>query len=524
MKHILKYSFGCLLWMAATIITLSMVSCDDSDASSDLDSAIYPKSVLINIPAAQQQLIYTDEAGASVLPLIKGESVALSYTFAPDDITFNEFDWTSSNTSVATVDQDGTITAVSGNGTGYAIVQVAPSVFYSGSNIYSTLKVVVANSMVPATSITISSTADEVFAGETAQLTATILPDNATYKTVKWSSSNESIATVDASGLVTGKVNENYSAIVTITATSLDGAQVLAKKDITVKQIVVPESVTIDQSKSVDKGYVFAIADKGIALSYTTVPAVSTTSLIEWTSSDANIATVQAGVVTFNQEGVFGDVTITATCPETGNASSIKLHLAEGLVRELFHDQNNYGWYNAAQSGNGTSSSHVWSYGKVTVTTYKQNDTNQRGDFKCWNAKTFLHAGNYPIFAIRMDDALDYTAATSRNITLDASGSCNGASYSGGLAGNNNKWLNDYKCSDGSHVFIYNLSTQAWANGGVLPTNALATFPTLQFKYADIRTLTAQFQYNVYWIQTFKTIDDVKAYIESEGLTYDIIK
>lgn len=525
MKYILKYSLGCLVWMAATITILSMVSCDDDDASSNLDSAIYPQSVVMNIPAAQQALIYTEEgSGASVLPLVKGETVNLSYTYTPENITFKEFDWTSNNTNVATIDQNGLLTAVSGDDTGYAVIQVAPSVFYSGSGIFSTLKVVVVNTLIPAATITVSSTSDEIFAGETAQLTASILPDNATYKTVKWSSSNEEVATVDANGLVTGKVNDSYSAAVTITATSLDGAQTLGSKNITVKQIVVPENVTIDQTKSVDNGYIFAIADKGIALTYTTVPAVSTTSLIEWTSSNESIATVQAGVVTFNQEGVFGDVTITATCPETGNASSIKLHIAEGLIRELFHDQNNYGWYNAAQSGNGTSSSHVWNYGKVTVTTYKQNDTNQRGDFKCWNAKTFLHAGNYPIFAIRMDDALDYSGATSRNITLDASGSCNGSNYSGGLGGNNNKWLNDYKCSDGSHVFIYNLSTQKWANGGELPTNALATFPTLQFKYADIRTLTSQIQYNVYWVQTFKTIDDVKAYIASEGLTYTIIK
>lgn len=521
MKHILKYISS---WTIAIITSLLIISCNDDDTSSDLYSAIYPRTVTINVPMEQQLLIYKDNTGANVLPMIKGERIALGYTVTPEDITFDEFDWTSNNTNVATVDQNGTINAVSGDGTGYAFIQIAPSVFYSGSNIFSTLKVVVVNSLISAQSIMINSTADEVFAGESTQLTATILPTDATYKTVKWTSSNESYASVDANGRVTGKVNANYSAVVTITATSLDGSQVFGTKDIIIKQIVVPESVTIDQTKSSDNGYLFAIADKGITLSYTTVPIVSTTSLITWTSSNEAIATVQGGVVTFNQDGAFGTVTITATCPETSNVSTIKLHIAEGLVRELFLDQNNYGWYNAAQSGNGTSSSHVWNYGKVTVTTYKQNDTNQRGDFRCWNAKTFLHSGNYPILAIRMDDLMDMEAVTSRNITLDASGSCNGTTYSGGLDGNNNKWLNDYKCSDDSHVFIYNLSTQAWATGGILPNNALATFGTFQFKYADIRTLTTQVTYNVYWVQTFKSIAEVQAYIASEGLTYTIIK
>ena len=124
-----------------------------------------------------------------------------------------------------------------------------------------------------------------------------------------------------------------------------------------------------------------------------------------------------------------------------------------------------------------------------------------------------------------MEDALDkYADVTSRNITFDASGSCAGVSYSGGLDGNNNKWLHDYKCSDGTHVFIYDMTSQKWANGGLLPTNEVAEFSTLQFKYADIRTIDYAINYDVHWVQTFKTIDDVKAYIESEGLTYEIVK
>ncbi|MBB4034198.1 uncharacterized protein YjdB [Dysgonomonas hofstadii] len=526
MKHILKkYSSGCLV-LAATFI--AMVSCSDDDASSNLSSAIYPKSVEISVPAELQPLIYTDQIlGIKVLPMIKGESVTFGYTILPEEVTFKDVKWTSSDVSVATVDENNKVTAVSGDGAGYSIIQVAPDAFYSGSNIYGTLKIVVANSLVPAQSITLSSPADDVFAGETLQLTATILPEEATYRTVKWTSSNESVATVDMNGLVTGKVNSETFASATITATSLDGAQVIATKIITVKQIVEPQSITIDQTYSVNNNYFCAINEKTLNLNFTTVPTDATLSLIEWTSSDESIATVQNGVVTYNQEGVFGDVTITATCPSTGNTSSIKLNLAEGLLRELFHDQSNYTWYNAQQSGNGTSSSHVWSYGMVKVTTYTQNDTNQRGDFRCWSPKTWLHAGKYPIVAIRMEDALDKYAAdgvTARNITLDASGNCNGAAYSGGLNGNNNKWLHDYKCSDGSHVFIYDMSSQAWATGGILPTNALATFTTLQFKYADIKTLTKQVTYNVYWMQSFKTIDDLKAYITSEGLTYDIIK
>lgn len=168
---------------------------------------------------------------------------------------------------------------------------------------------------------------------------------------------------------------------------------------------------------------------------------------------------------------------------------------------------------------------HVWHDGYLTVTTYKQNATKQRGDFKCWDTPVWLHAGKYPIFAIRMDDVKDnYEGVTARNITFDAVGTCAGSSYSGGLDGNNNKWLHDYKCSDGSHVFIYDLTQQKWNTGGILPTSEVAKFTSMQFKYADIATVTEQITYNVYWVQTFKNMDDLKKYITSEGLTYETIK
>lgn len=109
---------------------------------------------------------------------------------------------------------------------------------------------------------------------------------------------------------------------------------------------------------------------------------------------------------------------------------------------------------------------------------------------------------------------------TARNINLDAAGTCGGTAFSGNLGGSNNKYKYNYKCSDGSRVFVYDLSTQSWAKGGVLP-GSVAEFTTLQFKYADIATIDHQIQYNVYWVQTFKTLGDLEAYLDKEGLTYE---
>lgn len=512
MKQIYRYVFICLVLISVLILS----SCDDNNNISKAEVAIYPGSVELVLSDDMQIYVYTDESESDVYPMIKGESISLDYEMTPDEVTISDVLWTSSDEDVASVDENGTVTAM---GAGTAIITVSPSVFYSGSGIYGTLKIVVSESLVKAETISLSSSADYCYAGETLTITTAISPTNATYKTVKFTSSDESIATVDVYGVVTGHTIESSSEKVTITATALDeNSSVSATIDIYVKMIIQPQSVTLDQTYN-KNNYLWAIGDKNYTISYTTEPEDCTKSLIEWTSSDENIATVSNGVVKFNQTGSFGDVTITATCPETGNSSQLTVNLAEGLVRELFHDSNNITWdLTAAHKSNGGSS--VWSYGKMDVTTYTANATTQRGDFSKVDANIWLHAGNYPIFAFRMTDVLDDYAdegVTQRNINIDSNTS--DGTYKGSLGGGNNKWTIRYKCSDGSYVFVYDLSALSFATGGLLPTTSSVSFSTLQWKYADIKTIAHQVNYSVYWVQTFKSLSDVQAYIASENLS-----
>lgn len=505
---------GCLL---VTALALSAVSCSNDDDTAALNSIKVASSISFNLTDAQKQLIYTDETGANCLPMVKGETGTLNYSMTPDSITSTAVNWTSTYTNVATVSDQGEVKAISGDGSGYSMVQVAPTGFYSGSGIFAALKIVVSNELTPATAMTVTAPADELYAGDKTQLSLTVLPTNATYKTAKWSSSDESAATVDMYGNVTALVSPRITAPVTITATALDGSGVTATKLLTVKQIVQPQEISIDQSLSADQGYCCAINEQSISLNYTTVPSECTTTLIQWTSSDDNVATVDNGVVTFKG---FGDVTITATCPETGKSSTIKLNIPAGLVRETYHHANHYSFYNSAQSGNGTSSSHEWHDGYLSITTYTVNATTQRADIKGYDLPVTLHAGNYPIFAIRMDDVKD-KGATSRNINMDVVGTSESGTTYKALGGGNNKYTYDYKCSDGSHVFIYDLTQVPCGTGGLLPTNESVGFSTFQVKYADMKGLSAQVKYNLYWVQTFKSMDDLKAYLTSEGLTYE---
>ena len=512
-------------WMTALFtihctlsISMMLASCaKDDDKASSLGSTVTPTEITLNLSDALSSDIYLDGANAQVLPLLKGQAVQLDYTLEPADVTHKDVIWTSSNPAVATISNDGILTAVSEAAPGYTMIEVKPYGYYSGGGIIASLKVTVSDAVVPATAIAVTAPSTELYAGETMQLTATVTPDAATYHTYDWVSSDESIATVDKNGVVTALNSSKAKATVTITAKAKekDGSGVSGEVELTIRQIVEPTDVTIDQTYSVDNGYYCSIYDAPLALPFTTVPAECTTSMLTWTSSDENIATVDNGVVTFNRSAVFGDVIITATTPNTGKSSSIKLHVAAGLIHELFMDENYLLWRNNSSQSAGM----VWHEGYLEIIC----KSGWRGDLV--SNKVTLHAGNFPIVAFRIDDVIDRDDVTSRNITFDGSGGQAGdAKFSGGLNGNNNKWLHDYKCSDGSHVLIYDLASQKWATGGLLPTDQPTTFNALNLKYADIKGPSQQVSYKVYWMQTFKTLDDVETYLTKEGLTWNVVK
>ena len=150
------------------------------------------------------------------------QTVALTETIQPYDTSNKKVIWSSSNESVATIDANGLVTAIA---VGEAIITVTTT---DGSNLSATCKVTV----VPTFVVSIEVTPNEVEAEENSevQLSVIISPEDATYKSVEWSSSNDAIASVDANGLVT--MHSAGDAI--ITATTTDGTNLSATCSINV--------------------------------------------------------------------------------------------------------------------------------------------------------------------------------------------------------------------------------------------------------------------------------------------------
>ena len=127
----------------------------------------------------------------SSVSLKVGETTNLKATVSPSTATNKSVTWESSNTAVATVDQSGKVTAVS---PGEAIITVKAD----GGNHTATCKVTVNAATVAVTGVTLDKSSASLTVGGTTTLTATVAPESATNKTVRWESSDTGVATVTA--------------------------------------------------------------------------------------------------------------------------------------------------------------------------------------------------------------------------------------------------------------------------------------------------------------------------------------
>lgn len=145
---------------------------------------------------------------------------------------------------------------------------------------------------VPQTGITLSETSTVIGEGETLRLTATVLPVNATNKTVIWRSSDPSVATVK-DGLVTGV----YEGTATITARAVNGKTADCQITVKAPSYIPVETITLSKDE-------LTIAEKESAdLTADILPKRATDKTVAWSSSNASVAAVNDGTITGIAEG-----------------------------------------------------------------------------------------------------------------------------------------------------------------------------------------------------------------------------
>ena len=245
--------------------------------------------------------VLDDKAALAINLASEQASIKLVVNVLPSD-AIQRVVWTSSSPKVATVSEDG---IVNGHKKGETIISAAST---DGTKKTASCTITVAN-LVKGISITGE---EAVTAGKSIALKATVSPETADNKKVLWSSSDESVAIVNKSGIVTArKANEKKA--VTITVVAQDNSGVSAAYIVTVH----PEAAEVGLSMDGQVLEAKTTLDIDLSSASTSIQLISNVSPVDasqkviWKSSDPRVASVdENGLVTGLKRG---KTTITAT-------------------------------------------------------------------------------------------------------------------------------------------------------------------------------------------------------------------
>ncbi|MCR2805168.1 Ig-like domain-containing protein [Paenibacillus soyae] len=170
-------------------------------------------------------------SGVSLAPanvdMLVGATQVLKPAFTPANATNQKVSWSSDVTSVATVNESGVITALQA---GTATITVTTDDGSHAASVNVTVR------SIPVREISLNHPKITLAMNSTHLLSATIKPSNASNLNITWSSSDSSVATVDASGWVTAE----RPGVAIITATTVDGG-FAASSEVTVNAFAVKE-------------------------------------------------------------------------------------------------------------------------------------------------------------------------------------------------------------------------------------------------------------------------------------------
>lgn len=304
---------------------LTWKSADESVAVVDASGKVTAISV------GQTHIIVIASSGASamceisvVLPLAEsikldqttvslhvGEISSLTAIIYPEIASDNNVTWSSSDTKIVSVDDDGKITALS---EGVAIITATTK---DGSNLQANCTVKVSNIVVTSVGIVYSGP-QTLYIGDTVQLSYIVYPENATNKEVRWSvpDAHSNILQITDDGLVTA-VGTGRGYVYLRSASNHISSSIYFD---VVKRPDPLESITLFSNKTtIQSGDTIQI--------YAIIEPYNAIETIEWISSDEEIATVtNDGIVTAQNKS--GKVTISAIA-ENGISGNINLNVEE---------------------------------------------------------------------------------------------------------------------------------------------------------------------------------------------------
>lgn len=255
------------------------------------------------------------------LTLNIGETATLTATVLPDNASDKVVKWMSSDAGVATVDAEGVVRAHS---VGKAVIK-AESV--SNPDVVASCEVTVVQ---PVTGVTLDATSIQLKeVGATYQLNATVFPEEASNKSVTWSSSDKSVCTVSKNGLVTAV----GSGTATVSVATVDGGKTASCK---VTVTISVSSITLNAETLEMK------VGKTAKLKATVLPDNATDKGVMWWTSDAGFVSVdESGVLNALYAGKAVIKAISLSNPEVFASCEVTVVDDDGILVLKTEDMQN---------------------------------------------------------------------------------------------------------------------------------------------------------------------------------------
>lgn len=415
-----------------------------------------------------------------------GMKQQVSATIDPADVQYPTLVWTSYNTDIATVDRNGNITGV---GAGQATIHIRQE---GNAGDLTTLTV---NVKPKATAISLADRS--MYEGTTAPAEAVLTPADA-YDNLDWIIADNSVAEIKDDSIVAKQPGTT-----TITAKTTDGSNLTATAQLTVKKVVPVTGIDLETP-----GFDLNVGDEA-NITCQLIPSDATADLLTWTSSNEKVVAVN------NQGHItaigYGTATITATA-SNGTSKTATVTVGQGTINQDFTTGAGK-WYIDTSHG-------TYTYDSNGLVVNMKTGNKWRGDW-CLGSNSNaiqLNVGTYRYLAIKMTRPGKYIQNTNGQgtIALDTS---KGRYEQRTGNGNNRYSILGYEGKesevpmDRPTVIYFDLqqdfgNTPFYFSKTGLDATKLTTFKLL---IADIPSTYAG-TYTLYWVHTFKTLDELKAF------------
>lgn len=433
------------------------------------------------ITMKEAQMANDAQTNTESVYLAKGMTFDLTYKAIPDSTEYPELEAYSTDDGVASIASDGKITAV---GTG---------------NAYINIKQVKAFKTIKSIPVKVASVASQLEAGDfemyattSRDLTDTTIVNTFTnvipgdgYKIFDYTSSDESVAKIED-----GKLKALKEGTIKLTMKTKDGSNLQAVSKVTVVPAIPATDLVIPS------GQEFGLNETS-PLNVTLTPENATLALISWKSSNENVAAIdEEGNITTK---AFGTTDITATT-STGKNITATISVVKGKIND--EGIKDLSKYISKLTDNATGSIRnnnlviKWAADAKTLTNIIRDE------------ETWINADTYPILAIKTNGQdLGQWAPNPIWHNFDFYTSVANQKF-------NMVWGNTLKTPDGNHVYFINLQT---AFGGIYKGkgDVKATKFYMQTGY-DHHSGEKQTQLTVFWMKTFKSMEELNKYIENE--------